>query len=139
MCTLYVNKYVSSFFSFSKVLANGPEITSIKTNATTLEVTWINGNGNNSNVNITEYEVCYQRGSEKPNCTLSEKVTGRESTTKTLRGLRPATQYTVAVRANTNSSFGDLGKEMTVRTNESSEFLKNIFYFCKANPLFHCL
>lgn len=114
------------FFSPFKVRASGPKITNITTSATTLKLSW-NLNSTNLNGKITEYEVCYLRGSGVPNCSWSESVTGVDNTTTTLSGLRPATKYTVAVRAYNSSGPGNLGEEKTFTTKESGEFLKNIF------------
>lgn len=124
--TLLIQQLFNIFFSLSKVLASGPEITNIMTSATAVEVIWINLKRNDSNGNITHYEVCYQRGSGVPNCTWSKNVTSVKNTTTTLRGLRPATNYTVAVRAYTSSGPENLGKEKTVTTNESGELLKYV-------------
>ena len=92
-------------------------------NSTALRVTWAKLSVNDSNGKIIKYEVCYQRGSTDPkNCTRSKNVTGVNSTTTELTGLKPATMYTVAVRARTNVGAGPLGGNKSETTDESGEF-----------------
>ena len=73
---------------------------------------------------IIKYEVCYQLGSTDPDCTTGKNVTGVNNTMTDLTELKPATMYTVAVRAFTAVGAGPFGRKGAT-THERGEF---IFY-----------
>jgi hypothetical protein len=110
-----------ALFVFSQEPARGPNITNITPSSNTLQVTWEKLSVDYANGDITIYEVCYQLGSTDPDCTMSKNVTGVNNTTD-LTGLKPATMYTVAVRAFTIIGGGPSGESKSAKTNESGEF-----------------
>ena len=77
-------------------------------------------NEDDANGVITRYEVCYEVGTEVSNCT---KNVPSNTTSGTIRGLKPATHYAIAVRAFTAIGFGPLGRNITVKTNESGKIV----------------
>jgi hypothetical protein len=96
-----------------------------------LEVTWNKLSVDDSNGEITKYEVCYALGSVVPNCSTSIMVIGVDNTTTDITGLKPATLYTVAFRASTKEGYGPLGEHMSVTTNESGELN---YVMCQPSP-----
>jgi hypothetical protein len=107
--------------------AEGPDITSVTPTATTLKLTWNKLNNDDSNGEITKYQVFYQLGSTVSTSSANKTVTGVDNTMVDLTGLKPATMYTVAVRAFTKIGPGPLGDPKNQMTNESCEF---IFHVC---------
>ncbi len=97
--------------------------------STALRVTWSELSAADSNGVITKYDVCYQRGSTLSRCTNRRQVTDVRNRMIYLTGLKPATMYTVAVRAFTAIGAGPLGKCMSKTTSEGSEyFLLHRYY-----------
>ena len=60
---------------------------------------------------IIKYEVCYQRGFSVSDCSTSKMINNGDDTMTDISGLKPATLYTVAVRAFTAVGPGPLGRE----------------------------
>ncbi len=97
--------------------------------STTLRVTWSKLSAADSNGVITKYDVCYQRGSTLSRCTNRRQVTDVRNRMIYLTGLKPATMYTVAVRAFTAVGVGPLGKSISITSLEGSEyFLLHRYY-----------
>ncbi len=97
--------------------------------STALRVTWSKLSADNSNGKITKYDVCYRRGSKVYDCTNRKRVTDVRNRMAYLTGLKPATMYTVAVRAFTAVGVGPLGKSKSKTTSEGSEyFLLHPYY-----------
>ena len=69
---------------------------------------------------ITGYEVCFLMGTTVSNCA---KNVSSDTTSGTITGLKPATQYAIAVRASTAVGFGPLGAILLVTTNESGKIV----------------
>jgi hypothetical protein len=107
-------------------------ITSITPTATSLKLTWNKLSSDDSNGEIIKYEVCYQFGStiSEKDCSSSKTVTGVDNTMVDLTGLKPATMYTVAVRAFTKIGPGPLGDPMSQTTSESGKFVCYDSYVC---------
>ena len=103
--------------------AKGPTITSITLTARSLKVTWNKLSSDDSNGEIAKYEVFYQLGSTVSTSSAKRTLTGVENTTVELTGLKPATMYTVAVRAFTKIGPGPLGDAMSQTTSESSKYV----------------
>ncbi len=79
--------------------------------STALRVTWSKLSAADSNGVITKYDVCYRRrGSTLSRCTNRRQVTDVRNRMIDLTGLKPATMYTVAVRAFTAVGVGPLGE-----------------------------
>ncbi len=98
--------------------------------STTLRVTWSKLSAADSNGVITKYDVCYQRGSTLSRCTNRRQVTDVRNRMIDLTGLKPATMYTVAVRAVTAIGDGPLGNAKSEKTLEDSEyFLSHRWYY----------
>ena len=57
-----------------------------------------------------------------------ETVDGGSILMKDLTGLKPATKYTVAVRAFTKVGAGPLGRAKSANTNESGEFICSVYF-----------
>ncbi len=98
--------------------------------STTLRVTWSKLSAADSNGVITKYDVCYRRrGSTLSRCTNRRQVTDVRNRMIDLTGLKPATMYTVAVRAFTAVGVGPLGESKSKKTREGSEyFLLHRYY-----------
>ena len=109
------------------VPAKGPTITSITPTARSLKVTWNKLSSDDSNGEITKYEVFYQLGSTVSISSAKRTFTGVDNTTVELTGLKPAKMYTVAVRAFTKIGPGPLGDGSSETTSESGKF---VCYVC---------
>ena len=100
----------------------GPTITTIEqTTATSLKVKWDPLANNVSNGEITHYKIYYNIGSKVSYCSTNKTVTGADRTTTDLSGLKPATEYTVAVRAFNHFGGGPLGAASN-ETTRNGEF-----------------
>ena len=55
--------------------------------------------------------MCYQRGFSVSDCSTSKMINNGDDTMTDISGLKPATLYTVAVRAFTAVGPGPLGRE----------------------------
>ena len=102
--------------------AKGPNISSIIPTSTTLKITWKVLSSDDSNGDIRKYEICYQRGLSVSSCDMKNTETDAKEMTE-LTGLKPATIYTVAVRAFTDAGGGPLGVGLSNRTLESGKLL----------------
>ncbi len=110
--------------------ARGPTTTITVVSSTVLRVTWSKLSAADSNGVITKYDVCYQRGSTLSRCTNWRQVTDVRNRVIDLTGLKPATMYTVAVRAVTAIGVGPLGNAKSEKTLEDSEyFLSHRWYY----------
>ena len=103
----------------------GPSITTITATATSLRVTWNALSRDDANGEITKYEVFYQLGSSVSNTSTKKTVIGGDTLMVNLTGLKPASQYTVAVQAFTNIGGGPLGDPNSKITSESGEFISS--------------
>ena len=93
-----------------RVPARGPTIRTIEpTTATSLRVTWEQLINNDLNEKVRKYKIYYNIGSKVTYCSTNKTVTGADPTTTDLSGLKPATEYTVAVRAFNHLGGGPLG------------------------------
>ena len=92
--------------------------------STALNVTWKKLRKDDSNGVITNYEVCYQAGSTKPDCSTSRYV--NDINNAVLTELKPARVYTVAIRAYTKIGSGPIGIQQSNKTDEASE----CFFLC---------
>ena len=101
----------------------GPTITKIEPRSTDFKITWTKLSADDSNGEITKYEVCYQPGSSVSDCTKSKEVIGADNTVTSLTGLEPATMYTIAVRAFTAVGPGPLGSSVSATTLESGRLI----------------
>ena len=124
---LYFNKNLTRCYLEPE---KGPNITSITPTAKSLEVTWKKLSSDDSNGQITKYEFFYQLGSAVSTSSAKKTVTGVDSTMVDLTGLKPATMYTVAVRAFTKIGPGPLGDPMSQTTSESGKFVCYDSYVC---------
>lgn len=88
---------------------------------------------------IIKYEVCYQRGSSVPDCSTSKMIIDADDTMTDITGLKPATLYTVAVRAFTAVGPGPLGERKNTTTAAATstagarEYITAFFHFCPTN------
>ena len=75
---------------------------------------------------IINYEVCYQLGSTvSDDCSQHTKFNVSDVKNTEIIGLKPATTYTVAVRAYTKVGPGPLGTNKSETTNESRKYHRN--------------
>ena len=119
------------FRLFSSEPAKGPTIIRITPTSTTFRVTWSKLSKSDSNGVITNDEVCYQLGSTVSDCTINETVTGVDNTVIDITGLKPATMYTVAVRAFTAAGPGPLGYRKSSTTAAGGEYFFNLQIFMR--------
>ena len=108
--------------------AKGPNIGTITPKPTSLHVNWSMLDPDDANGEITKYEVFYEEGSEVSNMSSKETVDGGNILMKDLTGLKPATKYTVAVRAFTDVGAGPLGRAKSANTSESGEFICSVHF-----------
>ena len=76
---------------------------------------------------VIKYEVCYQRGSSVSDCSTSKMIIDSDDTMTDVTGLKPATLYTVAVRAYTAVGPGPLGERKNTTTADTREYITAIF------------
>ena len=135
-----LNKCCHTLTRFTRLVIleplKGPKIGTITSTATSLQVNWSMLDPNDANGKITKYEVFYEEGSEVSNMSRNETVIGGNILMKDLTGLRPATKYTVAVRAFTEVGAGPLGEAKSANTNESGEFICSVYFFLALLNLF---
>ena len=77
--------------------------------------------------------MCYQRGSSVSDCSTSKMIIDSDDTMTDITGLKPATLYTVAVRAYTAAGPGPLGGSKNTTTGaatstvDAREYITTIF------------